>query len=443
MKKLAALIGLGVFLCSPATPAQVSEEEIQALRAQIETLTRRLDELERQSRQPAPSDGEAPAAVQAAPTAATAGTLAQTVDDKAVDEKIDRAVAERVDERLAGLSWAERMRWNGDFRYRYENSQTEGQEDRNRNRIRARAHLEADVSPTVQVGFGLATGGDDPVSANQTLGGGGSTKDVGLDLAYFAWSGLADTQVVGGKFENFLVRPAKSGLLWDGDWRPEGFGLAWSEGRFFAQGLGTWLEGDSRNGTEFAWVVQAGMNLTIGDDGRLKFGAGYNQIDSAGATPLFGDPDDFYGNSYVPDPVSGDLVFAYDFHQIEAFAEYTSRLGGRPLTLFADYVINTDADANDSGYLFGARYGAAKAPGSWDVGWFYKKLEADATLGLLTDSDFGGGGTDARGHVFSGTYGFHANWNVQLTWFLTETDLTSGNPKDVDTVMLDLNFKYE
>lgn len=438
MKKLAALIGLGVLLSSPAAPAQVSEEEIQALRAQIETLTRRLDELERQNRQPAPSAVQAPATVQALPPDAADGALAGTTD-----EKIERAVAEQVDERLAGLSWAERMRWNGDFRYRYETIETEGQDDRNRSRIRARAHLEAEVTPTVQVGFGLATGGDDPVSANQTIGGGGSKKDIGLDLAYFDWSGLAGTRVVGGKFENFLVRPAKQGLLWDGDWRPEGLGLAWTNGTFFAQGLGSWLEGDSRNGTEFAWSVQAGMDLAIGDDGKLRFGAGYNQIDSAGATPLFGDPDDFYGNSFVLDPVSGDLVFAYDYHQVQAFAEYGLTLAGRPLTLFADYVVNTDADENDTGYLFGARYGSAKARGGWDVGWFYEKLEADATFGLLTDSDFGGGGTDASGHVFSGSYAFHANWNFQLTWFLNEIDISSDNPKDFDRVMLDLNFKYK
>jgi hypothetical protein len=220
-------------------------------------LTRRLDELERQSRQPARSAEQAPAAVHAAPPAAAA----------TVDEKIDRAVAGQVDERLANLSWAERMRWGGDFRYRYENSATEGEDDRNRSRIRARVHLEAGVTPTVDVGFGLATGGDDPVSSNQTIGGGGSTKEIGLDLAYFEWSGLADTRVVGGKFENILVRPAKQGLLWDGDWRPEGLGLAWTNGTLFAQGLGSWLEGDSRNGTEFAWSVQAGMNLAVGDDG--------------------------------------------------------------------------------------------------------------------------------------------------------------------------------
>jgi Putative porin len=434
MKHLIALFGLGMFLSSQAALAQVSQEEIQALRVQIETLTKRLDELERQNRRASPPSAQAET---------KAATGSADAPAQSVDEKIDRAVAKQVDEKAAALSWAERMRWNGDFRYRYENIGTEGEEDRNRSRIRARAHLEADVSPTVKVGFGLATGGDDPVSSNQTLGGGGSRKDINLDLAWFDWSGLTDTHVVGGKFENFLVRPDKNGLLWDGDWRPEGAGIVWNNGGLFVQGLGTWLEGDSRNGTEFAWIAQAGMNLAVGDTGRLLLGAGYNQFDLAGATPVYGDPDDFYGNSYVFDPATGALVYAYDYHQVEAFAEYTFKLGGQSVILFADYVINTDADANDTGYLFGARYGSAKARGTWDLGWFYEKLEADATVGLLTDSDFGGGGTDAKGHAFSGTYAFHDNWNFKLTYFLNEIELASGNPRDFDRLMLDLNFKYK
>jgi hypothetical protein len=392
------------------------------LRAQIEMLTKRLDELERQSR-------EAPA------TAPDATDLAATTREETAAQPVAQAAS--------APSWADRMRWNGDFRYRYENLETEGEEDRNRSRIRARAHLEADVSPTVQVGFGLATGGDDPVSANQTIGGSGSKKEIGLDLAYFDWSGLADTHVVGGKFENFLVRPDKNGLLWDGDWRPEGGAIIWNNGSFFAQALGSWLEGDSRNGTEFAWAAQAGLNLSFGDRGKLMFGAGYNEFDIAGATPLYGEADDFYGNSYVLDPSTGELVFAYDYRLLEAFAEYTFELGGHSVILFADYVINTEADENDTGYLFGARYGAAKARGTWDLGWFYEELEADAVVGLLTDSDFGGGGTDAKGHAFSGTYAFHDNWNFKLTYFLNEIDLASGNPRDFDRLMLDLNFKYK
>ena len=429
MKKLTALLGLSILLCSTGAIAQVSETEIQLLRDQIEMLTRRLDQLEQQNRELASQAEKADAA-------------SATTSESVIDEKVDQAVAEQMDERLAAVSWAERIKWKGDFRYRYENIDQEGKDSRNRSRIRARTNLEANISPTLDVGVGLATGGDDPVSSNQTIGGGGSSKDIKIDLAYFDWSGLKDTNIVGGKYKNFLVRPEKRGLLWDSDWRPEGLGITWNNGTFFAHGLGTWLEGDSNKGTQFSWVVQGGVNLDVGETGKLMFGAGYNQFDIAGRTPLFGDEEDFYGNSFVFDPVEKNNVFKYNYRQYQLFAGYKFKLGKRSLSLFADYTQNTEVSENDTAYLIGAKYGSAKDKGEWDLVYFYEKIEADSTVGLLADSDFGGGGTDAKGHVFIGTYALHKAWYFRATYFLNEIKLASGNPKDYDRLMLDLAFKF-
>ena len=428
MKKLTALLGLSLLIFSATAIAQVSDDEIKLLRQQIEMLTKRLDTLEAQNQQMAQTIEQS-----------NVQSVAKT--EEIVDAKVDTAVTEQVDEKMAAVSWAERIRWKGDFRYRYENIDQEDKDGRNRSRIRARTHLEADLSPTLQVGVGLATGGDDPVSSNQTIGGGGSSKDIKIDLAYFDWSGLANTNIVGGKYKNFLIRPAKKGLMWDGDWRPEGLGVIWDNDFFFAQVLGTWLEGDSKKGTEFAWAVQAGFNFKTGDFGKLKIGAGYSVFNIAGRTPLFGDPEDFYGNTFraIPNPDGSEtLVFSYDYHNIEAFLEWKID----KFTLFADYTINQEVNDNDTGYLFGAKYGSAKARGTWDITYFYEKLEKDANVGLLTDSDFGGGGTDAKGHVLSGTYAFHKNWNFKATYFINKVNLAEVDPKDYNRLMLDLNFKF-
>jgi hypothetical protein len=426
MKKLSFLIVLSLLLFSAPAIAQVSDEEIHLLREQIQLLTNRLDELEKQNQQMAQTIEQS-----------NEQSVAKT--EEIVDAKVDSAVAEQVGEQMAAVSWAERLRWKGDFRYRYENTKLEDADGRNRSRIRARTHLEADLSPTLQVGIGLATGGDDPVSSNQTIGGGGSSKDIKIDLAYFDWTGLENTHIVGGKYKNFLIRPAKKGLRWDGDWRPEGLGMVWDNDFIFAQALGTWLEGDSKNGTEFAWAVQGGFKFNTGDFGQMKIGAGYSVFNIAGRTPLFGDPDDFYGNSFVLNPITRKLEFAYDYHNIEAFAEWKIN----KFLLFANYTVNQEVDDDDTGYLFGAKYGSAKARGTWGITYFYEKLEADATVGLLSDSDFGGGGTDAKGHVFSGTYAFHKNWNFKATYFLNKIYLTAEDPKDWDRLQLDLNFKFQ
>jgi len=210
------------------------------------------------------------------------------------------------------MNWTDTIRWQGDFRYRYETFNIEGKPNRDRNRIRARAALIADVTPTIEVGLGLASGGEDPVSSNQTLGGGGSSKDLRVDLAYFDWSGMKGTHVVGGKFKNYLVDSGKNALLWDSDWRPEGIGFSWANDIFFVNGLGTWIESDSKNEQSFAYATQAGINMDIGDV-KLVAGVGYYVFDTKGLGSFFGDDDDFFGNSF--DPVTE--TYLYDYEELE------------------------------------------------------------------------------------------------------------------------------
>jgi hypothetical protein len=418
--------------------AEVSDSEIQLLREQIRLLSERLDQLEQSSLSNANSANQAANQATRTDNTLATNTNAQATDEE-LDRKIEQAVDERVSERMASVSWAERMRWSGDFRYRYENIAVEGKDDRNRNRIRARAYLSADISDTVQVGLGLATGGEDPVSTNQTIGGGGSSKPLSVDLAYFEWTGLKNTTVVGGKFKQQQHSAGDFGLLWDSDWRPEGTSIKYDNGMLYAVALGTWIESDSnKSQQEFSFGLQAGLNFPLGDALALNIGAGYYQFDAAGKNSFFGDGD-FYGNSF--NPVTN--TYLYDYHELEAYAELSFDLLERPMMIFADYVQNTDAPENDTGYAFGINYSEAKKKGSWELNYAYKKLEADAVLGLLTDSDFGGGGTNNKGSVLSGAYAMDDNWNFRMTYFLNQTSIDSMDPRDFDRLMLDLQFKYK
>ena len=420
---------LGCVLMLGSTPArpEVKDEEIAALREQVRALSERLDQLESQA-QPADA-APAPAA-----TATSAGPA-----DADLERRIDAAVDARVEERMAAVAWAERISWTGDLRTRYEGIEEEGDDDRDRMRIRARAALQARVSDTVRAGFGLASGSADPVSTNQTLGDGGSHKGVTLDLAWFDWVPVEGTTVTGGKYRNPLRAVGGNPLLWDSDWRPEGFAVGFSRPSFFATGIGTWLESDSGSPSqEFSYALQGGFRLPFGEHAELMAGAGYTSIDSAGKGAFF-DDGEFFGNSF--DPATG--VYLYDYHLLEGFAEVAVRGFDRPLVLFVDYVTNLDVDDDDTGYSFGLQFGEIKGRGSWKFGYTYKKLEADAVLGLVTDSDFGGGGTDARGSVIQGAYAFHDSWSFDLTYMINETGLQSGDPSDYDRLQVDLNFKYK
>jgi len=305
-------------LALPIASQAASDDDLATLRTQFQAMSERLDRLEAENR---------------ALTAANAELVKNNQDTVVtvteVSEKTD-AIAAEVKKQAEKTDWTDTMRWNGDFRYRYESFDIEGKPDRNRNRIRARAALIADVSPTIEVGLGIASGGEDPVSSNVTLGGGGSSKGLVLDLAYFDWSGMANTHVLGGKFKNYLVDSGSNALLWDSDWRPEGIGFSWANDLFFANAIGTWIESDSKKEQSFAYTTQAGINMNIGDDMKLVAGIGYYVFDTKGLHSFFGDDDDFFGNSFDPNT----LTYLYNYEEIELFGGLGFSLFDRPVLVF-------------------------------------------------------------------------------------------------------------
>ena len=89
---------------------------------------------------------------------------------------------------LAGETpdWTENISLKGDLRLRHEIIDQDYKDTRNRTRLRARLSLKGQVNDEVNVHLRLASGSDDPVSTNQSLDDGFSSKDINLNLAYMA-----------------------------------------------------------------------------------------------------------------------------------------------------------------------------------------------------------------------------------------------------------------
>ncbi len=387
----------------PGALAADETEMIEALKAQVEVLTTRLEALE----------------------AIVARPVEQTYSSPQTSNKV------------AAREWKERLRWKGDLRYRHESFDVEDRRDRTRQRIRARAALIADVNENVEVGFGLATGGDDPASTNQSLGDGFSTKAIQLDLAYARWASPIDGfDVIAGKFNNPFLRIGGNGLLWDGDLNPEGLALAFERGAWFGSAVGLWLNEESRDEDSYLVGVQGGLNADLGDAVALTAGIGYfNLLDLEGRPPIFdGDP---RGNT-----LRADGALAYGYEELEAFAELNMDLGANTLSLFADYVTNLDASRYDTGYALGARLEGKHNDRSWRFEYAYQDLEADAVYALLADSDFAGGGTDGKGHIIKGGYALTPRIGLKGTLFVTERGGNAGSEHDYNRLQLDISFKY-
>ena len=106
-------------------------------------------------------------------------------------------------------SWVREMKLNGDFRLRYQYEKKKGSNtnsgnttERDRGRIRFRLGAETKVNDQTKVLFGLATGGTDPRSTNQTLENSFELKDIRLDYAYAQYAPFAWAAFLGGRMKN-------------------------------------------------------------------------------------------------------------------------------------------------------------------------------------------------------------------------------------------------
>ena len=371
---------------------------IQALQAQLMELTARLDALESEKSQIITFSRPVVSARGAAQTKALEG-----------------------------------IKFKGDFRFRQESFDIDGQADRHRSRLRNRVALVAPINEGVSVGFGLASGSSDPTSANQSLGAVSSSKQINLDLAYVNWNvPNSDISVQAGKFKNPLKRVGGTGLLWDGDVRPEGVTASYKKGSLFVTGLGSWVDENKGDADLILLGGQVGSTFELENNVSVLFGLGYYNITaSEGADSLFG----VAANENRLDANGGYL---YGFQNIEGFAEIGIPIEPGKITLFADYVQNLDADDYDTGYSVGAKVKANK----WSFGWEYRDLEADSVLAAFSDSDFLGGGTDGEGHILKTGYALNKKISLSSSLFLNDRNVDFGTEESFKRLMLDISFKH-
>ena len=344
---------------------------------------------------------------------------------------------------VSAANWWEKIKVKGDFRYRHEMIDEEDSDARHRHRIRARLGISGEVNSTMKVGIQLATGSDDPVSTNQTLTDAFSTKSIMLDKAYFTYmpTQLPGLEVTGGKFDNPFFKPGSSELIWDSDWNPEG-GVAEYKGKFdkislTLLGAGLWIVERSSGDDSWLGAGQAVLGYTTEDElTSVSFGgAFFNYVNTQGFATFYEEGESM-GNS-----LDGSDNYLNDFELLEAYLEISHKFDKIPVVVMGDFVTNTAADSLDTGWLVGIHVGKAKKAGTWGMRYIYRELEKDAVVGTFTDSDFRGGGTDAKGHEIGGEYMLAENAAFNLSYFINTIGL-EGAGSDFNRLQADLQLKF-
>ncbi len=348
-------------------------------------------------------------------------------------------------------SWRDRISLQGDLRLRHQSQELNNApslgnleiDDQDRWRIRWRAGMVAEVNAQWEVGFGLASGGSDARSTNQTLHRGFSTGDARLDYAYARYAASEHVSVLAGKFKNPLWTPKD--LLWDSDLRPEGvalpieFTLADSIEAFMTAAYLV-LSEDVAAGQKDAsmLVLQAGATFAITDTVTLKLAPSYYNFAGlqGGSGPLVSA---LRSNTRDAD---GNLVNGYDAITLGAQLSIAGTGLVPMVSLFGEWVNAFDPDDDDTGWLLGFALGNAQVSerGDWQFKYNYRRLEADAWPEFLPDSDHLFGATNTKGSEFEFAWGLGSGVDVALDYYSNAEFM--GTDIEQDLLQINLNLKW-
>ena len=356
--------------------------------------------------------------------------------------------------------WVTSLKFNGDFRGRFEGFYSDNDDyvDRNRWRYRARFGMTATLLEGFEIGLRLGSGdidsyptaGVDPISNNQTFSNNGSKKGIFLDLAYGKWTpwngpkGSASMAL--GKIENPFVF---SDLVFDADYTPEGLGMQFgynlADNHALKANLGGFALDEIGASTEDPYLLGAQIRAESTWSQHVASSAGVGVVGITAEERL--------ANTSVPNINIGNTRTAagaptYDFNPIVADASLTYSLesaplytGAFPVRVGGDYLYNGGApDAADNyGWSAGITFGKAGKRKTWEVGYTYKWLGANAWWEEMTDSDYGAywkaplanagagktaadyyAGTNVRGHVVKLSYSPYDFLTLSAKWFYTE-----------------------
>ena len=186
-----------------------------------------------------------------------------------------------------------------------------------------------------------------------------------------------------------------------------------------------------------SWGAQAGYKFKAGKNTAVTAGFGYYNIPTKGHDYVV-DNNNGFGNTAGPN--AGVYKFDYEIQQL--FAEVRTKVSGIKTVLYGDFVRNDNAD-EDTGYLIGIKAGSVNKKGDLGFGYAYQDLDADAVLGAHTDSDFGGGRTDAKGSKIQASIGLSQQTNLSITYFDNEHGGANGIAQnDYERLQIDLNTNF-
>lgn len=337
-------------------------------------------------------------------------------------------------------SFLKNTKFSGDIRVRYQHEDIKGRSDRNRGRIRARWGFKTEIGEDTEIGLRLATGVGEQTSTNQTFQDAFSQKAFYLDRAYFKHK-IGDFSIIGGKMENPFY---STDVIWDTDINPEGIAFTYNNLKGFLVNFGIFPLDEFSDFTDdpILYGIQIGYKGKI-KDMDFKIASGIYITDNLEGKRLKDISPNYKpnGNTFIGS--GDDREYKYEYKPFDILLEFTPfKVAEKPIKIYADYVKNIESDVenNDTAYLFGFTIGKMKEKGDWQFDYNYRRIENDATLAILSDSDINGGGTSLKGHKISFSYQVTKNSSLVITYFIGDSLIPRTDKRN--TLQVDYLVKF-
>ncbi len=371
------------------------------------------------------------------------------------------AASVSADTAFQGEKWTDSIKFNGDMRIRHDASynKSAGNRDRNRERFRLRFGVTASMQDFL-VGMRFASGTGEQTSTNQTETGLFNQKGLLIDQAYVQWKAHEYVKLMGGRMPNPLWRTYASDIVWDDDVNPEGYAQSFDMPAGDRLGVfanfGQFPLSEAQNMADpWMFANQIGSRIKVTEDTRISLAGTYYGFtnEKAGAfvagAPFPGVQQ--AGNTRVSTTSS---QLATSMKLLHFTGELAGHLMVLPLSLQGDYVTNMDDTParGRNGYQTGVIVGKAKNANSWEVAYFYKYSQVNCTVADLADSDFGGGGTNRKGHIMWISYAPRDYVTIRGKYFITDVlnpylnssgiPVTTPAFNSINRFQLDLQVKF-
>ncbi len=362
------------------------------------------------------------------------------------EEEYTRLATKNASYEKNSSGWLPKLTFSGDFRARYEyfhfakDETGAKQNDRSRGRYRARIGIGAEINDYANVFFRLASGSDDPRSANQTMGDSldFDSDPIRFDAAYVKFSPWKGGKVPGlegaklflqaGKMDNPFFSKSGKYYMWDSDITPEGVSANFStpvgEGVNLFANAGYFIFDENSSAKDpHVLGLQLGTQARVMDGVEIGGHAAYyrfSALNSAFVTRA-------YGMGNVVDGLTGEESGG-SLNEVEAklYGKYTG-IANWPITVYGSVFKNLDAERSvmfpdagreDLGWGVGIETGDAKK--YVELGLGYGHFEANSFPSVFIDSSVTDGKTNRESLVFYMKRQVWANTVAGLTLFQSE-----------------------